>query len=277
MADNVLRRSSLGVRVVSALGAPIEWLKNTLAFHPNPVVHTSPEAYGLPYEEVWFGGLDSRTLHGWYIPQVKQASALSEPLFIWFHGNAGNIAHRLPQLQLLYRQVGGSHFLFDYRGFGKSRGKPTLPGILADGRDAVTLAWSRGWATGKRVVYFGESLGCAVIVELAVKHPPDRIILSAPFYSLRAMGRLVLPPLAFLVDNDLNSARLIEQLCVPLLVIHGTADATVPFQQGRDLYALAQQPKMFHIVPGGGHADLHEVGGDAYLQVMRDFVFGSAS
>lgn len=277
MADNVLKWSSLGVRVVSALGAPIEWLKNTLAFHPNPVVHTSPEAYGLPYEEVWFGGLDGRTLHGWYIPQLKPTSALLEPLFIWFHGNAGNIAHRLPQLQLLYQQVGGSHFLFDYRGFGKSRGKPTLPGILADGRDALTLVRSQGWAAGKRVVYFGESLGCAVIVELAVQHPPDRIILSAPFYSLRAMGRLVLPPLAFLVDNELNSARLIERLRAPLLVIHGTADATVPFQQGQDLYALAAHPKVFHPVPGGKHTDLHEVGGDTYLQVMRDFVFGSAS
>ncbi|HEV8715865.1 MAG TPA: alpha/beta hydrolase [Candidatus Binatia bacterium] len=277
MADHVLKWPSLGIMVASALGVPIEWLKNTLAFHPHPVVHTSPEAYGLPYEDVWFGGADGRTLHGWYIPQRRQASALPEPLFIWFHGNAGNIAHRLPQLQLFYQQIGGSHFLFDYRGFGKSRGKPTILGILADGRDVLTLAWSRGWATGKRVVYFGESLGCAVIVELAVERPPDRIILSAPFYSLRAMGRLVLPLLAFLVEKDLNSARLIEQLCVPLLVIHGTADTTVPFQQGQDLYALAAHPKVFHTVPGGRHTDLHEVGGEAYLQVIRDFVFGSMS
>jgi len=277
MPGKVRKWPSLGVRVVAALGAPVEWLKNTLAFHPNPVVHTSPEAYGLPSEDVWFGGEDGHTLHGWYIPQTEQTSVPPGPLFIWFHGNAGNVAHRLPQLQLLYRQVGGSHFLFDYRGFGKSRGKPTLSGILADGRDAITLVWSRGWAAGKRVVYFGESLGCAVIVELAVERPPDRIILSAPFYSLRAMGRLVLPPLAFLVDDDLNSARLIAQLCVPLLVIHGTADPTVPFQQGQDLYTLAPHPKVFHSVPGGGHTDLHEVGGAAYLQVMRDFLFGSAA
>ena len=277
MADNVLRWSSLGVMAASVLGAPVEWLKNTLAFHPNRVVHTSPATYGLPYEEVWFGGRDGRTLHGWYIPRRKQASDSPEPLFIWFHGNAGNIAHRLPQLQLLYQQVGGSHFLFDYQGFGQSHGKPTIPGILADGRDVVALVRSRGWATGKRLVYFGESLGCAVIVELAIERPPDRVILSAPFYSLRAMGQLVLPPLAFLVDGDLNNARLIGQLRAPLLVIHGTADETVPFQQGQDLYDLASQPKVFHTVPGGGHTDLHEVGGDAYLRVIRDFVVGPAS
>jgi len=274
MADNARKWASVRVTAASVLGIPIEWLKNALAFHPNPVVHTSPEAYELVYEEVWFGGLDGQTLHGWYIPQLRQEAAPPEPLFIWFHGNAGNIAHRLPQLQQLAQQVGGSHFLFDYRGFGKSRGRPTIAGLLADGRAAVTLVQSRGWATGRRVVYFGESLGCAVIVQLALERVPDRVILSAPFYSLRAMGQLVLPPLAFLVDKDLNTARVIQQLRAPLLVIHGTADTTVPFQQGQDLYALAPQPKVFHTVPGGGHTDLHEVGGDAYWQVLRDFVLG---
>src|SRR5262245_33125575 len=185
MANNGRRWASLGITAAAVLGMPVEWLKNTLAFHPNPVVHTSPDAYGLAYEDVWFGGSDGRTLHGWYIPQVGQAAVRPEPLFIWFHGNACCIAHRLAQLQLLYQHVGGSHFLFDYGGFGKSRGKPTIPGILADARDAVTLVQSRGWATGKRIVYFGESLGCAVIVQLALEHAPDRVILSAPFYSLR--------------------------------------------------------------------------------------------
>src|SRR5712691_10064812 len=98
MADNVLRRSSLGVMAASVLGAPVEWLKNTLAFHSNPVVHTSTVAYYIFYEEVWFGWRDGRTLHGCYIPSLKQSSGSPEPLFIWFHGNAGNIAHRLPQL-----------------------------------------------------------------------------------------------------------------------------------------------------------------------------------
>jgi len=277
MTKNLLGWSSLGAIVASVFAAPIEWLKNSLTFHPNPVVHASPAEHGLPYEEVWFGGPDSRTLHGWYIPRRSEAVSASDPLFVWFHGNAGNIAHRLPQLQLLYEKVGGSHFLFDYQGFGKSRGKPTIPDILSDGRDAIALIWSRGWATGRRLVYFGESLGCAVAIELAVKQPPDCMILSAPFYSLHAMGQLVLPPLAFLVNNDLNNARLIGQVRAPLLVIHGTADETVPFQQGQDLYSLAPQPKIFHTVLGGRHTNLHEVGGESYFQVMHEFVRGAAS
>jgi fermentation-respiration switch protein FrsA (DUF1100 family) len=277
MTESVVGWTSVGAIVASVLGAPIEWLKNTLTFHPSRTVHATPEVYGLPYEEVWFGGRNGHTLHGWYIPGRIESSCSVEPLFVWFHGNAGNIAHRLAHVQILYRKVGGSHFLFDYQGFGKSQGKPTLPGIISDGRDAVTLMWDRGWATGKRLVYFGESLGAAVVVTLAVERPPDRAILLAPFYSLRAMGELVLPPLAFLVDGDLNSAQLIGQLGAPLLVIHGTADGTVPFQQGQDLYALASQPKHFYAVPGGGHTNVHEVGGETYPQVIRDFVAGLTS
>lgn len=276
MAENLAGWTSFGILVASILETPITWLKNALVFHPNPLVHSSPAAYGLPYEEVWFGGPDGRTLHGWYIPGGRRLGSV-DPLFVWFHGNAGNMAHRLPQLQVLASQVGGSHFLFDYQGYGKSRGRPTIPGVVADSRDALALVWSRGWATGRPVIYFGESLGCAIVVTLAVEQPPDRVILSAPFYSLRAMGRLVLPPLAFLVDDDFNSARLIEQLRAPLLVMHGTADGTVPFPQGQALYAEAPQPKVFYAVPGGGHTDLHEVGGETYLQVMRDFVLGPRS
>lgn len=272
MANTLAGLSSLGAMVVSVLGAPIEWLKNSLTFHPHSTVHASPAEYGLPYEDVWFGGQDGQTLHGWYIPSQPQSTGSEEPLFIWFHGNAGNIAHRLSHLYLLYTQVGGSHFLFDYQGFGKSKGKPTIPGIVADGRDAVAAVQARGWARDKRVVYFGESLGCAVVMALAVERPPDRVILLAPFYSLRAMGQLVLPPLAFLVDEDLNNARLIRRLQAPLLVIHGTADGTVPFQQGRDLYAIAPPPKRFYAVPGAGHTNVHEVGGDTYVAVIKDFV-----
>jgi len=274
MVKGMARWTSVGTLYLSLLGAPVEWLKNTLAFHPNRTISSTPATYGLAYEEVWFGGPDGQTLHGWYIPGPGDSTDGPEPLFIWFHGNGGNISHRLSHMHLLYTQVGGSHFMFDYQGYGKSRRKPTLPGILADGRDAISVAQARGWTTGKRVVYFGESLGAAVAVALAVEHPPDRVILSAPFYSLRAMGQLVLPLLAFLVEHDLNSARTIQKMRAPLLIIHGTADGTVPFQQGQDLYTVAPYPKQFYKVPGAGHTDMHEVGGATYIQVVRDFVRG---
>jgi uncharacterized protein len=275
MVKSMVGWSSLGLFCASMLTAPIDWLKNTLLFHPSQDLNNSPAVYGLPYEEVWFGGSDNRTLHGWYIPGRRTPRQITEPLFLWFHGNGGNISHRLSHLALLYTQVGGSHFMFDYQGYGKSRGKPTIPGILRDGRDAIALVRSRGWVRDKRLIYFGESLGAAVVIALASEHSPDRAILLAPFYSLRAMARLVVLPLAFVVDDDLNSARVITQLKAPLLVIHGTEDGTVPFSQGRALYDVAPQPKRFHVARGAGHTNVHEVGGEPYIQAMRDFIFSA--
>ncbi len=262
---------------MTLLDGPIEWLKNTLTFHPDTQLRTTPADYGLPYEEVWFGGSDGRMLHGWHIPSRSVLAPASALFFVWFHGNAGHIGHRLRQLRLLYEHIGGSHFLFDYRGFGLSRGKPTIPGILQDGRAVLQLIRARGWAVGRQVVYFGESLGCAVAIPLALEDSPDAIILTAPFYSLYAMGRIRVPPLAFLVENELNNARLIGRLSAPLLVMHGTEDRTVPFRQGYELYALAPQPKIFYKVEGGGHTNLHEVGGEGYLQVIRDFLVVGSS
>lgn len=243
--------------------------EDSFIFHPTAAIDRTPRDVGLDYQNIDFTARDGVRLNGWFVPHAEARSTL-----IWFHGNAGNIGNRLAQLHLLYTRIGGSHFLFDYRGYGKSRGRPTSAGILADGRDAVALADARGWTADRQVVYFGESLGCAVAVALAVEHAPARVILSAPFYSLRAMGDVVLPPLAFLAGEDFNSARLIERLPSPLLVIHGTVDGTVPFQQGQDLYALAPHPKRFYAVPDAGHTDMHEVGGETYIQVLREFLSG---
>ena len=270
-------RGALSAWISTRLSGPVEWLKNTLTFHPNTKLNTAPDTHGLPYEEVRFGGSDGYTLHGWYIPSRGLHDPAVDPLFIWFHGNAGHIGHRLSQLCLLRQQVGGSHFLFDYQGFGLSRGTPTIAGILEDAREALAFAHARGWSAGRRVVYFGESLGCGVAIPLALEHFPDAVILSAPFYSLRAMGRIRLAPLAFLVENDLNNARLIGRFRSPLLVMHGTEDRTVPFQQGYALYSLAPEPKKFYKVEGGGHTNLHETGGETYLQVVREFVIAQVT
>lgn len=255
-----------GASLLSVFAAPLEWLKNNFVFHPNTSVRISPAEYGFTYEDVWFGGPDGKTLHGWYLPGDGDA------LFLWFHGNAGNISNRLDHARLLTDRLGVSHFLFDYQGYGNSTGRPSIPGIVADGRDAIAVVRERGWAQDKQLVYLGESLGCAVVIAAGIEQPPDRAILLAPFYSLRAMGERVLPPLAFMVDEDLNSARLIGQFRAPLLVIHGTDDWTIPYQQGRDLFALANPPKRFHTVSGGGHTDLHLVGGTEYFQVIQELL-----
>ena len=256
----------------STLVAPTEWLKNFFLFHPSATVDVTPAVYKLAYEDIRFGGANETLLHGWYIPGP------GDVVFIWFHGNGGNIQNRLEHAYLMHTHVGGSHVLFDYQGYGLSHGRPSIPGIIADGRAALRLVRERGWSTGKRLVFFGESLGCAVAIALAVDPAlevrPARMVLEAPFYSLHAMGQslLLLRPLAFLVKDDLNSARLIPKLTVPLLVIHGARDGLVPLRQGRDLYALAPPPKQFYEIPGGEHGGLYRVAGQRYFQTIHDFV-----
>lgn len=272
MHNEANSRSVVRRWIASTLKQPVEWLKNTLTFHPNTKLKTTPAEFGLPYEEVRFGGSDKQLLHGWYIPGRDATTGADDFFFVWFHGNAGHIGHRLGQLRLLHEHVGGSHFLFDYQGFGLSQGKPTLAGILQDGHAALAFVQGRGWAHRRKIVYFGESLGCAVVLPLALEGAPDYLILTAPFYSLKEMGKIRVPPLAFLAEHDLNNARLVGQLRMPLLIMHGTEDRTVPFQQGYDLYSLAPQPKAFYRVEGGGHTNLHEVGGHSYIKTIRDFL-----
>ena len=256
----------------STLVTPAEWLKNFFLFHPSSTVDVTPAVYELAYEDIRFGGENGTLLHGWYIPGP------GDVIFIWFHGNGGNIQNRLEHAYLMHTHVGGSHVLFDYQGYGLSHGRPSIPGIVSDGRAAIRLVQERGWSKGRRLVFFGESLGSAVAIALAVDPAlevrPERMILEAPFYSLHAMGQalLLLRPLAFLVKDDLNSARLIPKLTVPLLVIHGTRDGLVPFQQGRDLYELAPQPKQFYEIPGGEHVGLYRIAGQRYFQTIHDFV-----
>ena len=261
--------------VASVFGSPVEWLKNAFLFHPSRVVEITPKTYGLSYEEVRFGGGAESLLHGWYM------SGPGDVVFVWFHGNGGNIQNRLEHVRLMRDHVGGSYMLFDYQGYGMSQGSPSIPGIISDGQAAIHYAQEQGWLENKRLVYWGESLGCAVAVALATDAgagiAPDLVILEAPFHSLHAMAKIVLPPLAFLVKDDLNSAQRISQLTVPLLVIHGTHDQTVPFQQGRELYELAPSPKQFYEIPNGGHVGLYEVAGQKYFQTIRDFVLNHRS
>lgn len=262
----------------SVFGAPVEWLKNALLFHPRVGIEVTPAAYGLAYEDVRFG--EGSLVHGWYV------RGPGDLLFVWFHGNAGNIQDRLEHVGLMREHVGGSHVVFDYQGYGWSRGRPSIPGILSDGRAVLDTVYERGWAREKRMVFHGESLGAAVAVALAAEmqatrkgtrqdsdpRAPDRLILEAPFYSLHAMARRVLPPLAFLVKGELDSARFLAELDVPKLILHGTRDQTVPFAQGRALYEAAAPPKRFSPVPAGGHVGLYEVAGHAYFETIADFV-----
>jgi fermentation-respiration switch protein FrsA (DUF1100 family) len=218
---------------------------------------------------VHFSAADGVRLHGWHLP-----GATDRPLVLFCHGNAGNISHRLASLRLL-QDLGLAVFIFDYRGYGQSEGTPSEEGTYADARGALAWLQQRGWGR-EQLIYFGESLGAAVALQLAVEQPPAGLVLEAPFTSIAAMGRHHNPLLYFLLgwllDARYDNLAKIGRIRSPLLIIQGEADTIVPPAMSRRLYEAAGGPKILRLIPGADHNDLLFVGGKASREAWREFL-----
>jgi len=244
-------------------------LEQRYIYFPDRQLIATPAAAGLAYEEVRFAAADGVRLHGWYLPGKEHL-----PLVLFCHGNAGNISHRLESLRLLHG-LGLSIFIFDYRGYGQSEGAPGEEGTYADARGALVWLQQRGW-TPAQLLYFGESLGAAVALQLAVEKPPAGLVLEAPFTSIAAMGlhhySLLYFLLGWLLDARYDNLAKIGKVRSPLLIIQGAVDTIVPAAMSRRLYEAANEPKTLRLIPGAGHNDLLFAGGRNYLEAWREFL-----
>lgn len=244
-------------------------LEQRYIYFPDRELIANPEAVGLDYEEVRFTAADGTALHGWYL-----TGAAGGQLVLFCHGNAGNISHRLESLRLLH-DLGLSIFIFDYRGYGMSEGKPSEEGTYADARGALAWLGERGWSP-ENMIFFGESLGAAVALQLTVEQPPAGLVLEAPFTSIAAMGRhhysLLFFMLGWLLDARYDNLAKIGEVRSPLLIIQGTEDTIVPPDMARQLYTAANEPKTLRLIPGAGHNDLLYSGVKAYREAWRDFL-----
>ena len=182
-------------------------------------------------EDVTFETADGLPLHGWFASPARSNGAT----VLIFNGNAGDRSSRVPLAAALTR-AGFSVLLFDYRGYGGNPGQPTEPGLVADARAARQYVGSRADVDRARLVYFGESLGAAVAVALAVEQPPAALVLRSPFTSLADMARLQFPFLpTFLLRDRFESLNQISRVDCPLLVMTGDRDSIVPPAQSRRL------------------------------------------
>ena len=165
--------------------------------------------------------------------------------------------------------------LFDYRGYGGSDGHPTEAGLAADARAARAYLASRGDVDPNRLVYFGESLGAAVALGLAVEHPP-----AARWYCARRSHRWPTSdacttrgcPCVWLLRDRYPSLERIAHVTCPLLVIAGDRDSVVPVDQSRQLYAAATGPKRLVIIGGADHNDEALVAGPEIIQSTRQLL-----
>lgn len=244
-------------------------LDQLFVYHPDPWQDKDwAKISGLPLEDVWFPAADGTRLFGWYVE-----SSGSPAVLLWCHGNAGNIINRLDNLRELY-QLGLSVFLFDYRGYGRSQGRPSEEGLYQDALGAYAHVTGTRRIRPERIVLFGRSLGAAVAGEVASQRPAAGLILESSFPSVEALGKFHYfgLPVHWLIGARFNLADKLKHVSVPVLVIHGDQDEIVPIHLGRQVFEAAKDPKAFYLVPGADHNNLYQVGGMPYFQRLKRFV-----
>jgi fermentation-respiration switch protein FrsA (DUF1100 family) len=270
----VIRRAAKAiVRILvllAVVGGVLLLFEKRLIYFPMRAFDATPRGLGLKFEDVTLRADDGVRLHAWYLP--VEGSRLT---LLVCHGNAGNISHRLDRALLLQSRLKLESLLFDYRGYGQSEGSPDEEGTYRDARAAWRWLVARGVAPG-RIVVFGESLGSAVALQLALEVEARALVLESPFASVPEMARAVYPflPVWPFVRTRYDNVGKAPGLKLPLLVLHGDRDEVVPFAQGRRVFDAAPEPKRFYAIPGASHNDTYYVGGEAYWRALGEFLDG---
>jgi uncharacterized protein len=224
----------------------------------------TPAAAGFAAaEEIVLTANDGEHVIAWHLPPPA-----GRPVIVYFHGNGGNLGHRVPRFKAL-ADAGYGFLALSYRGYGGSSGSPTEAGIMQDAATAYAEAAKR---YGDRLVLWGESLGTAVAVALAADHVAKAVILEAPFTSTLAMATNHYPifPIAWMMKDQFRTDLKIGRITVPVLVMHGERDDVVPIAQGEALYAAVTAPKRFVRFPAGRHVDLGDHGAVAAARAFID-------
>jgi hypothetical protein len=230
-----------------------------------------PGAIGLSSAEpVTLETSDGLVLNGWFLAAPRPSPRLT---ILVFNGNAGNRTHRGPLAAALNRH-GFQVLLLDYRGYGGNPGTPSESGFAADSRAARAYVLGRSDVDASRLVYFGESLGAAVAVELAVEYPPAALVLRSPFTSMADVGQHHYPflPVRLLLRDRFPSIDRIHLIRSPLLVLAGARDRIVPIRQSQRLYAAAPDPKRIVIAPEADHNDHELLAGDEMILAITRFL-----
>ena len=244
--------------------------QNRLLFLPNLPsrnVERSPSAVGLSYEPVDLVTSDNIHLDGWFIPAPEKRGVI-----LFCHGNAGNISHRLDSL-LLFHRLGFSTLIFDYRGYGRSKGRPSEAGTYLDAKAAWQYLTRERSIAPSRIILFGRSLGAAVAAHQAALHTPGALIVESCFTSVPDMAAELYPflPARWLSRLDYNVQQQLQRVSCPVLVVHSRDDEIIPFRHGRALYAAANEPKQF-LELHGGHNDGFLLAGRTYAQELDRFL-----
>lgn len=277
-----VKRVGLGVAVFAIIILLMALFERSLIFFPTRYpdgfwdVSAVGSGTGCVVEDCFFDTDDGVRLHGWM--SRRESGGETDPVILFFHGNAGNLSHRADFVLDLTTRLPAQVLAVGYRGYGRSEGRPSEAGLYADARAAWRYLTAEQGATADRIVVFGKSLGGAVAVDLAMDVSPAGLIVESSFTSVPAMAGKHYPFVPkFLIRTQMNSVAKIVQIRCPKLFVHSKADRVVPYTLGRELYEAAPEPKTFYEVVGAGHNETSLVGGTAYFEALSDFVMASTT
>lgn len=229
------------------------WFEHANVYQPNRKLEGSPADVGLPFEDVTLATDDSVKVHGWFIPAPTNSPRAGFVVLV-SHGNAGNISHRTALAGLL-RRHGVAVLLYDYRGYGRSEGRPSEDGTYRDALAFYGWLKQRGFAPEK-ILSYGESLGGGIASELARRERVGGLILQSAFTSIPDVGAELFPflPVRLLSTIRYATRERLSQIHVPVLVIHSPQDEIVKFGHAEKNFAAANEPKLL-VTLGGSHND----------------------
>lgn len=255
-------------------------LQTRFIFQPTAIIQKTPDAFNIAYEEVWlpvktrYGKIEK--LHGWWIP--GNSSPSHKKVLLYLHGNGLNIGANINQ-SYRFRQLGFSVLLIDYRGYGRSQGGfPNESQVYEDAETAYNYLVKQRQLLPSQILLYGHSMGGAVAIELAIKHPEAAGLIVQSSFTLMAdmvdhYGFMRIFPVRLLLTQRFNSIAKVQLLRMPVLFVHGTADPFIPAIMSKKLYAASPEPKQLFLVSNAKHNNGDAFfNNDEYRQTIGDFL-----
>jgi fermentation-respiration switch protein FrsA (DUF1100 family) len=269
-----LVRILLGVAIGYALLCALMYLaRDRLVFPIRGGTTGVPARYGMPDgERVTITTPDGERLAAWYLPPCGGGGSPKPGAVLWFHGNGETIGDLAPVIREL-RPEHAALLIVEFRDYGESSGSPTVANTTRDAEAAWDWLAARSDIDPSRIVVYGRSVGTGPAVHLAATRKVAGIILESTFTSLRAMARYhyrIFP--SVLAGSGFDNLAAASRVRAPALLIHGASDRLVPIAMARMVAAALAGPVEFWTIPGAGHNDTYNVGGDEYARRFKTFV-----
>lgn len=253
--SNGWRRLLKALLVLIFIVMLFRWFEHSQVYHPSRTMDATGAELGRPFENVFFKTGDGIELNGWFFP-ANTNSPRAHLAVLVCHGNGGNISHRLALYRALL-ETGVAVFAFDYRGYGRSQGRPGEEGTYLDAQAAYQWLTKEGFAD---IIVFGESLGGGIASELCLREKMRGLILLSAFTSIPDIGKEFFPwlPAKLLGTIEYDTRARLPRLKIPVLVMHSRADELAAFHHAERNFAAANEPKLFWEISGGHNDALDE-------------------